>query len=54
MRDDRDDECSFYRFCVYDDHLAVAVAVAVVAAAAAFVVVMYLPFYILHKEINYF
>jgi hypothetical protein len=60
MHGDRDDECSFYRFYVYDDRLAAtvlvlaAVAVAVLAAAAVIVLIAYLLFYILHKEINYF
>jgi hypothetical protein len=52
MRDEHDDECSFYRFCVYDDLLAVVVLAAVAVAAVA--VVVAIPFYILHKEINYF
>jgi hypothetical protein len=52
MRGEHDDECSFYRFYVYDDLLAVVAAV----AAVAFVLVLLLlnlTFYILHKEINY-
>jgi hypothetical protein len=52
MRDEHDDECSFYRFCVYDDLLAVVVLAAAPVLAAA--VVECLTFYILHKEINYF
>jgi hypothetical protein len=56
MRDEHDDECSFYQFCVYDDLLAVAAPVIAAAAAAVVVAafVLLLTFYILHKEINYF
>jgi hypothetical protein len=54
MRDEHDDECSFYQFYVYDDLPAVVAAAAVLAVAFVLVLVLVLPFYILHKEINYF
>jgi hypothetical protein len=54
MHGDRDDECSFYRFYVYDDLLVVTVLAAAAVLAVAFALVLVLPFYILHKEINYF